>query len=68
MLSIIVKRKDILGGVPVIRGTRVPVSAVASAWINLDKPSTAKVQEVYPDLTDKEIQGAKNYLQKKLAS
>lgn len=50
---------DIMGGVPVIKGTRVPVytiSSLAERGLTVDK-----IKEDYPYLTDKGIEAAVLY-------
>lgn len=64
----IVSRKGVLGGIPVIKGTRVPVSVVASIWINDPKASNDRVIESFPHLTDRDVQVARNYLKKQFAN
>lgn len=57
--KIVVEDADILGGTPVIKGTRVPVYDVAaSVAAGL---STERIKEAYPSLTDNQIELATLY-------
>ena len=52
----IVRNKRILGGAPIIRGTRVPVRAIAFLWRAGD--DRARILAVYPHLTTADVDDA----------
>lgn len=60
----IIKNKKILGGKPVIEGTRIPVSAVITQYKNGD--GSGHVHEMFPHLTERQIDAALDYATKKL--
>jgi uncharacterized protein (DUF433 family) len=55
----IVRDARILGGVPVIQGTRVPVRAIAFLWRAIG--DRARIQHDYPSLTASDIDEAIQY-------
>jgi uncharacterized protein (DUF433 family) len=52
----IVRDTRILGGVPIVRGTRVPVRAIAFLWRATG--DRARIQHAYPSLTASEVDEA----------
>jgi uncharacterized protein (DUF433 family) len=57
--AMVVEDPEILGGTPVVRGTRVPVHDIAAS---LDAGRTAEeVRAAYPSLTDEAVELAKVY-------
>ncbi len=55
----IVRDKRILGGTPIIRGTRVPVRAIAFLWRATG--DRARIRCDYPHLTEAEVDEAIRY-------
>jgi uncharacterized protein (DUF433 family) len=55
----IVRDARILGGAPIIRGTRVPVRAIAFLWRAAG--DRARIQHDYPSLTSLEVDEALRY-------
>ena len=65
MLPKIVRNKRILGGKPVIQGTRIPVSAVLDQLKN--GHGTGKhVREMYPQLSEQQIDAAIDFAREKV--
>lgn len=61
----IISNKKILGGKPVIKGTRIPVSAVLHQLKN--GHGTGKhVREMYPQLSEQQIDAAIDFATKKI--
>lgn len=60
MLERISRDTQVLGGVPCIKGTRVPVSAVLEAF--LEGMDTEGVLQHYPGLTDSDVFAALEYV------
>jgi uncharacterized protein (DUF433 family) len=60
------RKKTIQGGVPVIAGTRVPVSVLIGYSFEIDGLKRAKSE--YPQLTTHQILAAWTYAQQKLLS
>ncbi|MFY9461986.1 MAG: DUF433 domain-containing protein [Candidatus Sungiibacteriota bacterium] len=61
----IIKNKNILGGKPVIEGTRIPVSSVLTQLKN-GSGTGVHVQEMFPHLTEKQVDAALDYASKKI--
>ena len=55
----IVRDPDVVGGAPTIKGTRVPVRAVACVWRATG--DRAQIQRNYPRLSDDDIDAAIHY-------
>lgn len=62
----IVSKKDIFGGKLIIKGTRISVDLIGD-YLNSGK-SIEDIKRDYPDLTDKEIKSALDYIIKKTSS
>ena len=60
----IIKDKKILSGKPIIEGTRIPVSSVITQYKN--GHGRGHVYEMFPHLTEKQIDAALDYASKKL--
>lgn len=52
--------KDIFGGKPIIKGTRISIDLIGD-YINAGK-SIADIKKDYPDLSDKQIKTALDYI------
>lgn len=59
MNKIIVANKRILNGTPIIKGTRIPVFAVLQQFKNGD--GKGHVKEVYPQLSQRQIDAVVDY-------
>lgn len=57
----IIQRKDVLGGKPVIKGTRISVDIIGSYIAN--NMSVSDIKFAYPHLTDQQIHAALHYLE-----
>jgi uncharacterized protein (DUF433 family) len=55
----IVRDDRILGGAPIIRGTRVPVRAIAFLWRATG--DRARIQHAYPSLSSSDVDEAIQY-------
>ncbi|MDN3515528.1 MAG: DUF433 domain-containing protein [Candidatus Brocadia sp.] len=55
----IIKKKDIQGGKPIIRGTRIPVSIII-VWYKTGK-EIYEILDMYPQLTPSQIHDALSY-------
>lgn len=62
----IVSKKDIFGGKPIIKGTRISVDLIGD-YLNFGK-SVKDIKRDYPNLSDKEIKSALDYIIKKARS
>ena len=62
----IVSKKEIFGGKPIIKGTRISVDLIGD-YLNSGK-SIEDIKRDYPDLSDKEIKSALDYIIKKTRS
>lgn len=62
----IVSTKDIFGGKPIIKGTRISVDLIGD-YLNSGK-SVKDIKRDYPNLSDKEIKSALDYIIKKARS
>ena len=56
-IGTIEKRRGVLGGKPVFAGTRISVEAVKN--LLRDGATTEEIRELYPDLTDRDIDAAR---------
>jgi len=56
--SRIARDDRVLGGVPVVRGTRVPVSTLVELIVKREKTVKEVVTHYYPQLTESEVQEA----------
>ena len=56
----IISKKDIFGGKPIIKGTRISVDLIGD-YLNAGK-SVKDIKRDYPNLTDKEIKSALDYI------
>lgn len=61
MLDIIETKPDVLGGMPVIKGTRIPVARVVALHIQGYKIKDLKKEYPYLRLTKKELQEIYKY-------
>lgn len=57
----IVRDPDIVGGAPTIKGTRVPVRAVACVWRATGE--RALIRRNYPRLSEDDVEAAIRYLE-----
>lgn len=67
MLNIIEKNPRILGGQPVIKGTRIPVARVVALYIQGYKIKDFKKDYPYLELTKKNLLDIFSYYQNQLA-
>lgn len=67
MPEIIQKNPKILGGQPVIKGTRIPVARVVALYIQGYKIKDFKKDYPYLDISKKDLQEIFNYYSKQLA-
>jgi len=67
MPAIIEKNPKILGGQPVIKGTRIPIARVAALYIQGYKIKDFKKDYPYLDLTKKDLLTIFTYYQTQLA-
>lgn len=67
MPDIIQRNPKILGGQPVIKGTRIPVARVAALYIEGYKVKDFKRDYPYLDLTKKDLLTIFSFYQKQLA-
>lgn len=67
MPAIIEKNPKILGGQPVIKGTRIPVARIAALYIQGYKVKDFKKDYPYLDLTKKDLLTIFTYYQNQLA-
>lgn len=61
--SLIEKKRGVLGGKPVIKGTRISVDLISSFIAN--DCGADQIKEAYPFLTDEQIDAALAYLAEK---
>lgn len=61
MPDIIETKKDVLGGMPVIKGTRIPIARVVALHIQGYKIKDLKKEYPYLKLTRKELQEIYRY-------
>ncbi|MDP2676502.1 MAG: DUF433 domain-containing protein [bacterium] len=62
MKNLIISKKSILGGTPVVRGTRIPVSSIMGQMSAANGGDKNKyIKKVYPNLTQTEIDAAIRY-------
>lgn len=64
MSTLVTRKKTIHGGVPVVTGTRVPVSVLVPYAFEKNGITRAKAE--YPDLTIRQIVAAWEYAEKKI--
>lgn len=62
----IISNKDIFGGKPIIKGTRISVDLIGD-YLNAGK-GIEDIKRDYPNLSDKEIKSALDYIIKKTRS
>ena len=67
MPDIIQTKPNVLGGMPVIRGTRIPVARVVALYIQGYKLKDFKKDYPYIDLTKKDLLDIFTYYQQQLA-
>lgn len=67
MSQIIEKNPKILGGQPVIKGTRIPVARVVALYVQGYRPKDFKKDYPYLDITRKDLLDIFTYYQKQLA-
>jgi uncharacterized protein (DUF433 family) len=64
--QLIIQKKGILGGKPIIKGTRISVDLIGSYIAN--DHSSADIKQAYPFLSDTQISAALIYLEEKSRS
>lgn len=67
MPQIIEKNPKVLGGTPVIKGTRIPVSRIAALYIQGYKMKDFKKDYPYLEISKKDILAIFTYYQNQLA-
>lgn len=67
MPDIIEKNPKILGGQPIIKGTRIPIARVVALYIQGYKLKDFKNDYPYLDITKKDLLNIFTYYQKQLA-
>ncbi|HZS94104.1 MAG TPA: DUF433 domain-containing protein [Chloroflexota bacterium] len=60
----IVTNPEILGGKPVVKGTRIPVSLILNLLGN--GYDFARIRDAYPDLDDEDIRAAVRYAEARI--
>jgi uncharacterized protein (DUF433 family) len=66
MLNIIESKPNVLGGMPVIKGTRIPVARVVALHIQGYKIKDLKKEYPYLKLTKKDLRTIYNYYTSKV--
>lgn len=56
----VISKKDIFGGKPIIKGTRISIDLIGD-YLNSGK-SIEDIKRDYPNLSDKEIKSALDYI------